>query len=156
MIIIYDCSTDDNNRITNGFVLVNSRQDFIKIFRNNRNEGKGFSIQRGIKEATGDFQIIQNANLKYDFFGHNIMFNPIIRGEADVVYGSRFIGEKSYRMLFLGHLVGNKILTFISNMFTNLNLTDMETVYKMFRIEVIKSIELKKILILSFFSKSKF
>ena len=100
MIIIDDCSTDNNNKIANEFVLVNSRQDFIKIFRNNRNEGKGFSIQRGIKEATGDFLIIQDADLKYDLFGYNIMLNPIIRGEGDVVYGSRFISEKPYRILF--------------------------------------------------------
>ena len=144
MIIIDDCSTDNSNRIANEFVLMNSGQDFIRIFRNNCNEGKGFSIQRGIKEATGDFLIIQDADLEYDPFEYNILLNPIIHGEADVVYGSRFIGGKPHRILFFWHSIGNKILTFISNMFTNLNLTDMETCYKMFRIEIIKSIELKE------------
>jgi len=144
MIIIDDCSTDNSNRIANEFVLMNSGQDFIRIFRNNCNEGKGFSIQRGIKEATGDFLIIQDADLEYDPFEYNILLNPIIRDEADVVYGSRFIGGKPHRILFFWHSIGNKILTFISNMFTNLNLTDMETCYKMFRIEIIKSIELKE------------
>lgn len=144
MIIIDDCSTDNSNRIANEFVLMNSGQDFIRIFRNNCNEGKGFSIQRGIKEAAGDFLIIQDADLEYDPFEYNILLNPIIRDEADVVYGSRFIGGKPHRILFFWHSIGNKILTFISNMFTNLNLTDMETCYKMFRIEIIKSIELKE------------
>jgi glycosyltransferase involved in cell wall biosynthesis len=144
MIVIDDCSTDNSNRIANEFVLMNSGQDFIRIFRNNCNEGKGFSIQRGIKEATGDFLIIQDADLEYDPFEYNILLNPIIRDEADVVYGSRFIGGKPHRILFFWHSIGNKILTFISNMFTNLNLTDMETCYKMFRIEIIKSIELKE------------
>jgi glycosyltransferase involved in cell wall biosynthesis len=144
MIIIDDCSTDNSNRIANEFVLMNSGQDFIRIFRNNCNEGKGFSIQRGIKEATGDFLIIQDADLEYDPFEYNILLNPIILDEADVVYGSRFIGGKPHRILFFWHSIGNKILTFISNMFTNLNLTDMETCYKMFRIEIIKSIELKE------------
>ena len=144
MIIIDDCSTDNSNRIANEFILMNSGQDFIRIFRNNCNEGKGFSIQRGIKEATGDFLIIQDADLEYDPFEYNILLNPIIRDEADVVYGSRFIGGKPHRILFFWHSIGNKILTFISNMFTNLNLTDMETCYKMFRIEIIKSIELKE------------
>ena len=144
MIIIDDCSTDNSNRIANEFILMNSGQDFIRIFRNNCNEGKGCSIQRGIKEATGDFLIIQDADLEYDPFEYNILLNPIIRDEADVVYGSRFIGGKPHRILFFWHSIGNKILTFISNMFTNLNLTDMETCYKMFRIEIIKSIELKE------------
>lgn len=144
IIIIDDCSTDNSNRIANEFVLMNSGQDFIRIFRNNCNEGKGFSIQRGIKEATGDFLIIQDADLEYDPFEYNILLNPIIHDEADVVYGSRFIGGKPHRILFFWHSIGNKILTFISNMFTNLNLTDMETCYKMFRIEIIKSIELKE------------
>jgi glycosyltransferase involved in cell wall biosynthesis len=143
IIVIDDCSKDDTIEKLEIYQKNNPEQ-FIKIFKHSVNKGKGAALHTGIKEANGDIIVIQDADLEYDPLEYNLLLNPILANLADVVYGSRFIGGKPRRILFFWHSIGNKILTFLSNCFTNLNLSDMETCYKMFRSEVIKSIELKE------------
>ena len=142
VIIVNDCSKDDTKGAVAKFIV--NHPDF-KYVAHEVNKGKGAAIHTGIKEATGDFVIVQDADLEYDPAEFNILLKPILDGFADVVYGSRFIGGKPHRILFYWHSIGNKIvLTGLSNMFTNLNLTDMETCYKLFRAEHIKSLNLKE------------
>jgi len=134
IVIINDCSTDDTGECVKKYIEENSDLD-IKYLEHKINMGKGAALRTGIQNATGEYLIIQDADLEYE---------PIIDGHADVVYGSRFMGGKPHRILFFWHTIGNKLLTFLSNMFTNLNLTDMETCYKLFRTEIIQSIILKE------------
>ena len=116
----------------------------ISLYRHTHNQGKGAALRTGIQEAKGDLIIIQDADLEYDPFEYNELLKPITDGHADVVYGSRFMGGKPHRILFFWHSIGNGLLTLMSNAFTNLNLTDMETCYKLFKAPVIKSIQLKE------------
>ena len=143
IVIVNDCSTDSTENSVNQFINDNPGTR-ITYRKHQENRGKGAAIHTGIAEAGGDYIIIQDADLEYDPNEYQILLGPIIKGMADVVYGSRFIGGKPHRILFFWHTVGNKFLTFLSNMFSNLNLTDMETCYKLFRADIIKSIKLRE------------
>ena len=116
----------------------------ISLYRHAYNQGKGAALRTGIQEAKGELIIIQDADLEYDPFEYNELLKPITEGHADVVYGSRFMGGKPHRILFFWHSIGNGLLTLMSNAFTNLNLTDMETCYKLFKAPIIKSIQIKE------------
>ena len=140
IIVVDDCSTDGTKEIL--VSLKDTKVDLLIV--NNKNYGKGYSIKKGIEAATGDLILIQDADLEYDPNDYEKLTKPIIYGEADVVYGSRFVGSDQKRVLFFWHSLGNKFLTLLSNMFTNLNLTDMECCYKVFKSKVIKSINLKE------------
>lgn len=143
IIIVNDCSKDQTEESILKYQSNNTDID-IQYFKHEFNQGKGAAMRTGIKKATGDFVIIQDADLEYDPNEYSILLKPILDGHADVVYGSRFMGGKPHRILFFWHSIGNQFLTFISNMFTNLNLTDMETCYKLFRKEIIQTIEIKE------------
>jgi glycosyltransferase involved in cell wall biosynthesis len=143
LIVVNDCSRDNTRQVVEKFLNDNSGTG-IRLLNHEVNKGKGAALHTGIKEATGDYLIVQDADLEYDPREFNQLLQPILDGFADVVYGSRFIGGNPHRILFFWHSLGNKFLTFFSNMFTNLNLTDMETCYKMFRREIIQSLELKE------------
>ena len=140
IIVVDDCSTDGTKEILKK--LENSIE--IKILYNDKNRGKGYCIKKGIDSSTGSVLIIQDADLEYDPNDIPKLINPIKDGNADVVYGSRFAGSEEKRVLFYWHSLGNKFLTTLSNMFTNLNLTDMECCYKAFKSKIIKDINLKE------------
>ena len=144
IIIINDNSTDKTITVIEQYIKSKPSENIL-IFSHEKNSGKGSAIHTGIKNSTGDFIIIQDADLEYDPDEYQHMLNPILNGVADVVYGSRFMGSNPHRILFFWHTVGNRFLTFLSNVFTNLNLTDMETGFKSFRSEIIKKINLKEV-----------
>ncbi|MBW2167411.1 MAG: glycosyltransferase family 2 protein [Deltaproteobacteria bacterium] len=143
IIIVNDCSTDNTEDCALKYIENNSDLP-IKYLEHDINKGKGAAIRTGIQNATGEYLIIQDADLEYDPDEYNLLLRPILDGHADVVYGSRFMGGKPHRILFFWHTIGNKFLTFVSNIFANLNLTDMETCYKMFKTEIIQNIILKE------------
>jgi glycosyltransferase involved in cell wall biosynthesis len=143
IIIVNDCSKDQTEMAIKNYMAQNNELD-IQYFKHEINKGKGAALHTGIKQAKGDYLVIQDADLEYDPEEYNLLIKPIIDGFADVVYGSRFMGGNAHRILFFWHSIGNNILTFISNMFTNLNLSDMETCYKMFKTELIQGISLNE------------
>jgi glycosyltransferase involved in cell wall biosynthesis len=144
VIIVNDCSTD-NTEVAVQSYMANTADlsiNYFKYIKHDVNQGKGAAIHTGIAQATGEYLLVQDADLEYDPGEYNTLLKPIVLGSADVVYGSRFMGGNPHRILFFWHSIGNKFLTFLSNMFTNLNLTDMETGYKMFRTDIIQRIKL--------------
>lgn len=143
IIIVNDCSTDGTKGTIQKYIYDN--QDVqIRCLEHEVNKGKGAALHTGISKATGEYLIIQDADLEYDPDEYNGLLRPVVSGFADVVYGSRFMGSKPHRILFFWHTIGNRFLTLLSNMFTNLNLTDMETCYKLFNTKMIQAIQLKE------------
>src|SRR2546426_5438053 len=141
IIVVDDGSTDGTREVLE---TLQQRHENMRVLRQPRNRGKGAALRLGFQHATGDFVLVQDADLEYDPAEYPVLLKPLIEGKADVVYGSRFLTTKEHRVLFFWHSVGNHLLTLISNMFTNLNLTDMETGFKVFRREVIQSIKLQQ------------
>ncbi|HRG27820.1 MAG TPA: glycosyltransferase family 2 protein [Chitinophagales bacterium] len=143
IIVVNDCSRDNTAANLAAFMAAHPQVN-IRAFHHEKNKGKGAALHTGITNATGDFTIVQDADLEYDPWEFNILLKPIVERNADVVYGSRFMGGKPHRILFFWHSIGNKFLTRLSNMFSNLNLTDMETCYKLVRTSILQSITLKE------------
>jgi glycosyltransferase involved in cell wall biosynthesis len=142
VILVDDCSKDNTIELVQAF---SDEHDMrISIIKQTVNQGKGAAIRRGFAMATGDYCIVQDADLEYDPDEYTILIKPVLKAGADVVYGSRFMGDQPHRILFFWHSIGNSVLTFLSNMFTNLNLTDMETCYKMIRTSILRQIVLEE------------
>jgi len=143
IILVNDCSTDGTEKAIVNYMQMNPDLTIL-FFNHSKNKGKGASLHTGIAKASGDCIVIQDADLEYDPQEYNILLAPVIKGVADVVYGSRFLGGSAHRVLFFWHTIGNRILTVFSNICTNQNLTDMETCYKLFRTPLIRGISLKE------------
>ena len=143
IIIVNDCSTDRTNDEIEKFIKNNSEQN-IQYFQHEVNKGKGAALRTGISLAKGECLIIQDADFEYDPNEYNDLLKPVLAGFADVVYGSRFMGSNPHRTLFFWHTIGNKYLTFLTNFFSNLNLTDMETCYKLFNTKILQSVKLSE------------
>jgi len=143
VIIVNDCSKDNTEEAILRYKEENPDLPIVYL-KHEVNQGKGAALHTGIKNATGEYLIIQDADLEYDPKEYTILLQPVLDGFADVVYGSRFMGGNPHRILFFWHTIGNKFLTFLSNMFTNLNLTDMETCYKLFHTKTLQSIRLRE------------
>jgi len=139
IVVVDDCSNDGTREILNKM-----NDDMVRIIYHEANMGKGAALRTGFRNITNDIVIVQDADLEYDPGEYHKLIKPIIDGKADVVYGSRFMGSEPHRVLYFWHMVGNKILTFLSNMFTNLSLTDMETCYKVFRSEVLRNMTIEE------------
>jgi len=140
IIVVDDCSTDGTKELLNSQI----EGQVDKVIYHKRNRGKGAALRTGFAAATGDIVIVQDADLEYSPQEYPLMIDPILKNQADVVYGSRFVSGRPHRVVYYWHMVGNKILTTLSNMFTNINLTDMETCYKAFRREIIQSINIQE------------
>ncbi len=143
LIIINDCSFDNTKETIENYISKNSDLNIL-LLNHDKNKGKGAAIHTGIANATGDYLIIQDADLEYNPEEYTLLLQPILDGFADVVYGSRFMGGNAHRVLFFWHTIGNRFLTLLSNMFANLNLTDMETCYKLFNTKMLQSLKLKE------------
>jgi len=143
IIIVNDCSKDKTEEIISSYISTHPEANIV-YKKHEKNQGKGAALHTGISLATGDYLIIQDADLEYDPDEYNDLLKPVLRGVADIVYGSRFQGSRPHRILFFWHSIGNKFLTFVSNAFTNLNLTDMETCYKLFNTKMIQGVRLKE------------
>ena len=143
IIIVNDCSTDDTSDAIKNYIAENLELPIL-FLEHDKNKGKGAALHTGIARASGEFTIIQDADLEYDPKEYQILLQPVLDGFADVVYGSRFMGGNAHRVLFFWHTIGNKFLTTLSNIFTNLNITDMETCYKLFNTKMLKSLSLKE------------
>lgn len=143
VIIVNDCSKDNTEESILRYIENNKTMNIV-YYKHEVNQGKGAALHTGISKATGEYLVVQDADLEYDPEEYNLLIKPILDGFADVVYGSRFMGGNAHRILFFWHTIGNKFLTLLSNMSTNLNLTDMETCYKVLKTSIIQNISLNE------------